>query len=212
MSNRQGDQATDPRRGPAPRNDLNELKNRLNRAQQVVVDAKGNLHIPEDPTIAAQSPHEKTLVRPQRWFGEAEPWYELNPARLLLEKKAMEARFPGFLLVRVEKTNRLAWRGTLQTNRGNSYEIALVYPDDFPAHPPKAYPITPPIEVWKDAEQRWLKHQYRDGEFCLYYPQDRDFTPNTTAAKVMAIAATWLFSYESWLESGKTDWPGIEID
>ncbi|MBK9710163.1 MAG: hypothetical protein IPO81_02330 [Kouleothrix sp.] len=51
-----------------PQNRLEEIKRRLARAQEVVVDNKGRLHIPDDPTIERQSPQEKTVVKPQRWF------------------------------------------------------------------------------------------------------------------------------------------------
>lgn len=140
------------------------------------------------------------------------PWFETNQARVLLEQKAMEMRFPQFRLMRDNKEHKLLWRGTLDSNGGNHYEIALIYPDDFPHKPPDVYPVDPVITVWKDEETGRLKHQYNDGRLCLYYPGDRTFAQNTTAATVVAVAAAWFFSYERWLESGKTDWPGIEVD
>jgi hypothetical protein len=149
-----------------------------------------------------------TRLRSARWHNR--PWYELNPARLVLERQAMQMRFPQFQLMR--DGDQLVWVGTLETNRGNKYEIAFYYPDDFPASPPKVFPISPPITVWKDEQVGQLKHQYNDGHLCLYFPGDRTFAENTTAATVVAVAAAWFFSYESWLESGKTFWPGIEAD
>lgn len=150
----------------------------------------------------------QTELRPMRWHSQPR-WFEQNPARLVLEKRAME-RFPGFQLVR--DNSQLVWVGTLETNRGNRYEIALYYPDNFPDEPPKVYPINPAVTVWKDEEAGRLKHQYNDGHLCLYYPGDRTFASQTTAATVVAVAAAWFFAYESWLESGKTHWPGIEAD
>ncbi len=151
---------------------------------------------------------QETQLHPTRWYNT--PWYQSNPARLVVERQAMEARFPQFQLVR--DGEQLVWLGTLTTNRGNVYEIALYYPDDFPAAPPKVYPISPAITVWKDEKAGYLKHQYNDGHLCLYEPSDRTFGQNTTAATVVAVAAAWFFAYESWLESGKTVWPGIEAD
>ena len=151
----------------------------------------------------------QTILRPMCWRGEP-PWYELNSARLVLEKKAMETRFPGFQLVR--DANQLVWLGTLESNWGNRYEIALYYPDNFPNEPPKVYPINPAVTVWKDEQAGRLKHQYNDGHLCLHFPSDRSFVPNTTAATVIAVAAAWFFAYESWIESGKTLCPGIEAD
>jgi hypothetical protein len=151
---------------------------------------------------------QQTRLQPTRWYNR--PWYESNPARLVLERQAMQMRFPQFQLMR--DGDQLVWVGTLETNRENKYEIAFYYPDDFPASPPKVFPINPPITVWKDEQVGRLKHQYNDGHLCLYFPGDRTFAENTTAATVVAVAAAWFFSYESWLESGKSIWPGIEAD
>lgn len=151
----------------------------------------------------------QTLLHPVRWHSSA-PWYQTNPARLVIERTAMEHRFPQFQLVRDGEI--LVWIGTLRSNRGNTYEIALYYPNDFPASVPNVFPIDPPITVWKDQKAGHLKHQYNDGHLCLYEPNDRTFGQNTTAATVIAVAAAWFFAYESWLESGKKEWPGIEAD
>jgi hypothetical protein len=148
----------------------------------------------------------QTHLQPAIWYSDL--WYETNPGRLLLEKKAMEERFPQFQLVR--DGDQLVWVGTLTSNRDNTYEIALYYPGDFPAAAPKVYPINPAITSWKDQRTGELQHQWNDGSLCLYNPDDRTVNTNTTAATVMAIAAAWFFAYESWLESGKQDWPGVE--
>src|SRR5262245_35800877 len=149
---------------------------------------------------------EQTHLQPTRWYDMS--WYETNPARLLLERKAMETRFPQFQLVR--EGDQLVWVGTLTTNRGKDYEIAIYYPDDFPTSAPKVFPINPQITSWKDQQAGLLQHQWSDGSLCLYYPDDRSLNANTTAATITAIAAAWFFAYESWLESGKTVWPGVE--
>jgi hypothetical protein len=151
---------------------------------------------------------QKTHLQPSRW--NSQPWYEANSGRLVLERQAMTERFPFFQLVR--DGNQLVWVGTIQSNRGNRYEIALYYPDNFPTDAPKVYPINPALTVWKDPQAGYLKHQYADGHLCLYYPGDRTFAQGTTAATVIAVAAAWFFAYESWLESGKQHWPGIEAD
>lgn len=137
-------------------------------------------------------------------------WYESNPARLLLEKQAMSTRFPGFVM-RKMNDGRLAWLGSLETNSGSQYEVVVLYPHDFPREVPLVYPIDPPINVW-DEKQFRQRHQYPDGHLCLYYPSDRTFDNSATAATVIAVAAAWLFAYESWIQSGKTFWPGPEAD
>ncbi|NJL54012.1 hypothetical protein HC928_01825 [bacterium] len=137
-------------------------------------------------------------------------WYQSDPARLIIEKRAMEARFPQFRLI--QDGQKLTWIGKLESNRDNTYEIAVVYPDNFPIKPPDVYPIDPIITVWKDAQAGHLKHQYNDGKLCLYFPGDGSFSDKTTAATVVAVAAAWFFAYEAWLASGKREWPGIEAD
>src|SRR4051812_6205537 len=104
------------------------------------------------------------------------PWYDINPARLLQEKKVMETRFPHFQLVR--DGEQLVWVGTLVSNRGREYEIAVYYPNEFPAAIPLVYPINPPITSWEDQQAGTLKHQWDDGSLCLYYPDDRSFNMN----------------------------------
>lgn len=138
------------------------------------------------------------------------PWYEVDASRLALEKKAMSTRFPQFTLRMLEDKN-LAWFGRLESNNNNQYEIAVVYPPDFPTSPPAVYPVTPTIEV-RDRNGNRLKHQYPDGHLCLYFPSDRTFQANTTAATVVAVSAAWFFAYEYWLQSGKKEWPGPEAD
>jgi hypothetical protein len=150
----------------------------------------------------------QTTLRPMSWHSES-LWYDRNSARLVLEKKAMETRFPSFQLVR--DGTQLVWIGTLESNWGNRYEIALYYPDNFPDTPPKVFPINPALEVYKDPTTGRLKHQFNDGHLCLHYPGE-SFGQNTTAATVIAVAAAWFFAYESWIESGKTEWPGDEAD
>lgn len=137
-------------------------------------------------------------------------WFERMPERLVLEQQVMQDRFPQFQLLR--DGLMLYWIGKLTTNRGNVYQLVVKYLPSFPNDPPQAYPIDPAIAVYKSGWSGALKHQYADGRLCLYYPADRTLTRETTAATVVAMAAAWLFAYESWLQSGKTDWPGNEYD
>jgi len=127
-------------------------------------------------------------------------WYERDRIRLLLEKEAMNDRFSDFELIMIE--DKLCWTGILQTNRYNDYGIRLMYGDKFPVEVPKVFPIAP--EIKKN------DHLYPDGSMCLYFPLDRIFSPETTAATVLGIATAWLFCYEDWLETGR--WPGKKVE
>lgn len=53
---------------PSPQTTLDEIKRRMGKAQEVVVDSEGRLHTPEDPEIKEKMHQEKTTVKPQRWF------------------------------------------------------------------------------------------------------------------------------------------------
>ena len=128
------------------------------------------------------------------------PWYQTDPSRLVLEQQIMSTKYPQFVLKKDGVT--LYWIGTLQTNNGGIYEVAVDYPDDFPENEPAVVPINPPIVS--------PRHQFRDGRLCLFYPADRSFNPNTTAATLVTWTAAWLFCYENFTRTGK--WLGAEAD
>lgn len=147
----------------------------------------------------------QTVLKPSSWQSGGAPWHVSNPARLLVEKRAMAQKFPDFQLQR--DNDQLVWVGSLTTNRNNSYQIAVYYPDTFPNLPPKIYPINPAITAWQNRATGELQHQYNDGSLCLFHPNDRSFERNTTAAALVIITAAWFFAYETWQETG--EWPGI---
>jgi len=138
------------------------------------------------------------------------PWYERFPARLVLEKETMAEKFPQFQLFRDRETLRLYWDGTLTSNSNSKYQVLVEYQNDFPDTLPKAFPVNPEIEIWRD--ERWRMHQYSDRSLCLFHPNDRFADSNTTAVLVVAAASAWLFAYEQWEASGHTIWPGIDAD
>ncbi len=150
---------------------------------------------------------ETSQLKPTRWQAD---WHELDPRRLVFERNMMTEKFPSFRMHRLQD-GRLAWSGTLESNRGNQYQILLVYPEQFPWKPPMVYPVNPPIRA-VEQEGNKFKHQYPDGHLCLYFPADRDFDVKTSAATVVAVTAAWFFAYECWLESDRKQWPGPEID
>jgi ubiquitin-protein ligase len=140
----------------------------------------------------------KTYLKSQVWYAQ---WYDREPARVAIEQKAMQTRFPQFSLIKLED-GRFAWNGVITSNNDNRYTILVIYPPDFPNKAPDVYPVDPPLDAGN--------HQYSDGRLCLYYPQDQSFQTNTTAATVVAVAAAWFFAYEIWVAAGRgrADWPG----
>lgn len=185
---------------------LEELRKRIENAQEVNVDPSGRLIDPAQSQQEGTNSKPTTKIKPQRWFSK--PWYTNDPARLVLEQRVMKERFPQFELRR--DGNQLVWFGTLESNSNQPYEMALYYPDNFPAEPPKIFPITPALTVWKDEQNHVLKHQFNDGSLCLFHPRDRTWQSNTTAATLLAITSLWLFAYESYVETGQ--WIGLEAD
>jgi len=127
-------------------------------------------------------------------------WYSEEPDRLAIEKEAIEERFPQFQL-RKYSTGDLFWFGNITTRNGNDYTIEVRYPESYPYKPPKVFPVDPEISE--------AKHMYKDGSLCLFYPDDQSFTPNNTAATVIAWAAAWLHAYEVWKKAGR--WPGDAV-
>ncbi len=53
-----------------PVSSLEELKRKLQQGQDVEVDEKGKLHLPDDPEIQKQQAEGKklTTIKPTRWF------------------------------------------------------------------------------------------------------------------------------------------------
>jgi hypothetical protein len=60
-----------PHERTTPISSLHELKQRLAKAQPVVVDQDGQLHTPDDPLVVDKPNQSKTTLRPQRWFAHA---------------------------------------------------------------------------------------------------------------------------------------------
>lgn len=180
--------------------DVREIREKLKNNNEVIVNQDGSI-VPvnqdnEDDEQTQDNP--KTLLKPNRWYA----WYDDQPTRLIAEDDTVRSRFPQFRLKKMG--DKLAWVGTLVTNRGRDYEVAVVYPDSFPAEPPEAYILHPKIKPRK------AKHMYANGKLCLFHPRDHSYSGNTTAATVIAWTAAWLFSYEDWRETGV--WPGKEAD
>ena len=134
----------------------------------------------------------------------------MDYSRLEIERRAMGQMFPQFNLFRTSQG--YCWIGTLETDRNNHYEVQIEYPPTFPHEAPTVKPINPVVIAQDRAGE--LMHQYPNGKLCLFYPGDRTLNVNTTAAQVVAMAATWFFAYECWVEAGKerAAWPGPSME
>ncbi len=129
--------------------------------------------------------------------------------RLLDEVDAMHAVFGDtFKLVVPQSGDPLYWIGTVELNlatlRNPEHTLKILYLNDYPNRPAEAYVLKPYI--------RSDKHQYEDGQLCLFNPKDGEeygWNPGrSTAVTVAGWAIQWLYAYYTWRSTGK--WPGVE--
>ena len=136
------------------------------------------------------------------WWGRRT---NVSP-RLRLEVEAMRATFGNTFKLVVPDNGLLYWRGTVDVNlaglRRRDHELKIVYPRDYPNRPSEAYVLQP--RVYSE------KHQYEDGQLCLFNPKDGEqygWNPSrSTAVTVTAWAVQWLYAFYTWKATG--DWPG----
>lgn len=146
---------------------------------------------------------DSTEVKDTRWYSSN--WWDQNSGRVLEEEKVMEDLFPDFELRELDDS--LAWRGTLRSNRGNRYEVAVVYPEHYPNpdKAPEAFILDP------DIKRSETKHLWPNGRLCLFHPDDhasRSWRKDSTAATVVSWVGAWIFAHEHYQETGQ--WPGPE--
>jgi len=138
------------------------------------------------------------------WWGTRQ---NVSP-RLRLEVELMRATFADTFRLVVPKKGLLYWQGTAEINlRGlkqREHIIKLVYPQDYPSRPPEAYIIEP--HIYSE------KHQFEDGQLCLFNPKDGvtyGWNPATsTAVTAMGWAVQWLYAFYTFKSTGV--WPGVE--
>ncbi len=138
------------------------------------------------------------------WWGSRN---NVSP-RLRLEVEAMRAAFGDTFRLIVPKKGTLYWIGeveiTLQGVSPSSHMLKLLYPERYPLRPPEAYVLKPYIYS--------PKHQFEDGQLCLFNPKDGTtygWNPaRSTIVTVAGWAVQWLYAYYTWKQIGV--WPGHE--
>ena len=143
------------------------------------------------------------------WWGTKD---KVSP-RLIWEVEAMKATFGNtFKLVVPPRRGLVFWRGVVEINmrmsRFSSFQsehtLDIVYPKEYPNRPAEAYCRKP--KIYSE------KHQYEDGQLCLFNPKDGEqygWNPSkSTAVTVTGWAVQWLYAYYTWRSTGQ--WPGIE--
>lgn len=131
--------------------------------------------------------------------------------RLREEYDAMRATFGDTFKLAVPTLGaQLYWLGKVEINlisahvSQREHELKILYPGDYPQRAPEAYVLRP--RIYSE------KHQFEDGQLCLFNPKDGTsygWNPATgTAAAVAGWAIQWLYAYYTWRATG--DWPGQE--
>lgn len=139
-----------------------------------------------------------------QWWGTRT---NVSP-RLRLEVEAMRTTFGDTFKLVVPESEPLYWQGLVEVNLAgiNQQEhlLKILYPKDYPNRPAEAYVLKP--RLYSE------KHQYEDGQLCLFNPKDGEqygWNPaRSTAVTVTAWAIQWIYAYYTWRKTG--DWPGIE--
>ena len=133
------------------------------------------------------------------WWGTRS---NVSP-RLRLEVEAMRAAFDNTFKLVVPQFDPLYWEGTVELNlatlRVPDHTLKIMYPNDYPNRPAEAYVLKPRIYS--------QKHQYEDGQLCLFNPKDGErygWNPSrSTAVTVAGWAIQWLYAYYTWRSTGR---------
>lgn len=138
------------------------------------------------------------------WWGTS----QRVSTRLRVEVEMMRAAFADTFRLVVPKVGLVYWEGDVEINLARIpqrvHTVKILYPADYPNRPAEAYVLQP--VVYSE------KHQYEDGQLCLFNPKDGityGWNPSTsTAVTVTGWAIQWLYAYYTWRATGF--WPGIE--
>jgi ubiquitin-protein ligase len=120
-------------------------------------------------------------------------WFETNQKRFNDEMKILKRLYPK---ARIFIQDRQLTIYLKILGRVHEYMARIVYPNDFPYNPPKAYIIKP--ELPKLHQQI---HRYSDGSLCLAKPNEID--TQITGKIICDWVRDWVRSYEIWLNTGK---------
>lgn len=165
-----------------------------------VVASNGAYHHPQHGVLTPVARHTNHGGHPPN-EGDHRPWWETDPDRLEQERPAMAVAFPGF--IEVEHDGRPAWRGTLNTGRGE-FEVTVVHRPDHGL--PHVVPSHPSLFRRKQG-RRFVNspHLYLNGNLCVAGQDDWD-ADRYDATVVTAWTAHWLATFTTWRITGRA-WP-----
>lgn len=138
------------------------------------------------------------------WYENEKNHYRLHKIETIIMKR----KFPQFALYKSKEKKEyvriddIYWGGKLTTNFGNTYSVAIVYPQNFPYGEIRAF--IP--QLFKTP----TPHKYTDGHLCLYSNDHggggEGIGRETTAATIVGWTAAWLNAWEVYKRTQK--WPG----
>lgn len=121
----------------------------------------------------------------------------MDQRRLSLEINEMRKRFPDLRPTKLQD-GRIGFVGPLRTRSWRTYQILIIFPDNYPYEAPKVFPVSPRIST---------KHQFKDGSIC--YHLAHEWSPSYTVCVAVGWVAHWLHAYEAYQRTGH--WPGREV-
>ncbi len=139
------------------------------------------------------------------WWGTRQ---SVSP-RMEYEFDAMRLAFGDTFKLAVPSLNApIYWLGTVEINMQRvpqrEHVLKILYPHEFPERAPEAYIKQP--HVYSE------KHQFEDGQLCLFNPKDGTgygWNPSSsTAVTITGWAIQWIYAYYTWKLTG--EWPGQE--
>jgi len=120
-------------------------------------------------------------------------WFEINQNRFKYEISLLKKRFPN------ARRGIQDGRFTIYLKiigRSQIFIARIIYPDNFPYQPPKAYIINPKlVNLYEPI------HRFCDGSLCL--AKSEEINLETSGKDICDWVKDWVIGYEIWLKTGK---------
>ena len=119
----------------------------------------------------------------------------LSAIHLGLQIIKMQEDFPTFHYSR--SNNLPTWHGIIQpTPLSPNYRVKIVYRYD------NSFSKSPNVWILSPDIRHNAPHRYSDNSLCLYFPNDKSWTPNKfISTPIIPWTSLWLAFYEIWLET-----------
>lgn len=133
-------------------------------------------------------------------FNKNSFWYEKSNSKLETEKSLVNSNFPKFKLDTIEDDGRLFWHGNLISTKGNSYNIQVVYDNDYNGNfnTIHTYLIDPELSELQ-VDENDLPYTSLDNSNTEQLQFERKGKKNT-ALNTIRLTEMWINNFESWLE------------